>query len=297
MSGLSKFLRITLSVFLLSGITVVVILITLAWGSAFVLSHSGCQGRHDSLASRGFATEPVEFATPGGYTLKGWYSRGSRFPEIAIIVLPGMSGDTQMSLADSEILAKAGYSTLIYQHRSCASGLLLHSGGYLEAGDLTGAVDYLESRGDVDHIGAMGFSAGGTAALLVATKDTRIETVIAKGVPVRFLTDTLSGPGLADQIKEIFLSLVMKFFALQTGLSGGVMEPVEAIRGISPRPVYLIYGDYEAASGRELYAQAGEPKELWIVQETGHGGYQAADPEEYARRVVNFFGSAFTLKR
>jgi alpha-beta hydrolase superfamily lysophospholipase len=298
MIGISaKFLRITLSVLLLSGLAVAGILIILAWGYAFVLSHSGCQGRHDSLASRGFAAEPVEFTTTAGYTLKGWYSRGSRFPEAAIVVLPGMSGDTQMALADSEILARAGYSTLIYEHRSCANFALLHSGGYLEAGDLDSAVDYLESRGDVRHIGVMGFSTGGTAALLSAAKDPRIEAVIAKGVPTRFLTDTQPGLGPANQFGALYHRLVLKFFALQTSLSPYVTEPVDAIGGISPRPVLLIHGEYEAAAGQELYARAGEPKELWIVPGARHGGYQAANPEEYARRVVHFFDNVFNTQK
>jgi len=290
---LLKFTRVILLVMTLSAITVLGILIFLAWGYAFFLSHAGCLGTHISLASRGYASEPVEFTTAGGYRLRGWFARGSRQPETVIIVLPGMSGDTQMALADSEILARAGYSTLAYEHRSCADPALLHSGGYLEAGDLISAVQYLESRGDVRHIGVLGFSTGGTAALLAAAVTPRIEAVVEKGAPAHFLSDGQSGSGLANQFGNLYQALVLKFFAMQTGLSSGVTETVDVIGSLGPRPVLLIHGGNEATSGQILYAQAGDPKELWIVPGAGHGEYQAVNPQEYANRIVSFFDRVF----
>jgi uncharacterized protein len=289
-------IRIALLVVFLSGSIVLGILILLAWGYAFSLTHIGCLGTHDSLASREFASDPVEFRTTAGYSLRGWFTRGSRLPETVIIVLPGMSGDTQMDLADGEILAKAGYSTFMYEHRSCANSSLLHSGGYFEADDLISAVGYLASRGDIHHIGVIGFSTGGTAALLAAAKTPRIEAVIAKGAPARFLGATNAKPGAANELEGWYTRLVLKFFSLQTGLPSGVKEPVDVIGSISPRPVLLIYGDHEASQGQTLYAQAGSPTEFWIVSGAGHGGYQVANPQEYTSRVVGFFDSVFDNK-
>ena len=297
MNKLLKFTRAILLVVTLSVLTVLGILVFSAWGYAFYISHSGCQGIHDSLASRGYASEPVEFTTSGGYRLRGWFSRGSRYPQVTIIVLPGMSGDTQVALADSEILAHAGYSTLIYEHRSCANPALLHSGGYLEEGDLLSAVQYLDSRGDVRHIGVMGFSTGGTAALLAAAVTPRIEAVIEKGAPAHFLGDGQSGSGLTYQFGIQYQALVLKFFAMQTGLSSGVTENVDVIGSLSPRPLLLIHGGNEADSGQILYAKAGDPKELWIVPGAGHGEYQAVNPQEYAKRIVSFFDGVFSAER
>jgi pimeloyl-ACP methyl ester carboxylesterase len=292
-----KPIRVILLVATLSSITLLGILIFLAWGYAYFLTHIGCLGTHDSLASRGYASEPVEFTTEAGYPLRGWFTRGSRSPEVAIIVLPGMSGDTQMALADSEVLAKAGYSTLIYEHRSCSDPALLHSGGYLEAEDLVSAVQYLASRGDVRHIGVLGFSTGGTAALLAAARTPRIEAVIAQGVPASLLGDARVGFDTTLSFERVFAELVLKFFSLEAGLSStGVTEPVEVIGRISPRPVLLIYGEYEASKGQTLFAQAGDPKELWVVPGVGHGGYRAVNPQDYAYRVAGFFASAFSTE-
>ena len=204
-----------------------------------------------------------------------------------------MSGDTQLALADSKVLANAGYSTFMYEHRSCSDPRLLHSGGYLEADDLISAVEFLESRGDIHHIGVLGFSTGGTAALLAAAETPRIEAVIAEGVPATFLQDAQIKSGTANLVEESLHSLVLTLYRLQVGLPSDVLEPVEAVGLISPRPVFFIYGEYEATKGETLYAQAGHPKTLWVVPGVGHGGYQAAYPQDYASQVINFFDSHF----
>jgi len=288
-----RIIRITLLVILLSISSILGILFILAGGYAYLLAHVGCIGTHDSLESRGYISEPVEFKTDEGYSIRGWFTRGSRLPEVVIIVLPGMSGDTQLALADSKVLADAGYSTLIYEHRSCSDPELLHSGGYLEADDLLSAVEFLESRGDVRHIGVLGFSTGGTAALLAAAETQRIEAVIAEGAPAKFLKDAQFKLGTTNPVEGLLHSLVLALYRLQVGLPSDVLEPVEAIGHISPRPVFLIYGEYEASKGEVLYAQAGQPKKLWIVPGVGHGGYQAAHPQDYESQIINFYNNHF----
>ena len=70
---------------------------------------------------------------------------------------------------------------------------------------------------------------------------------------------------------------------------------VDLIGRIAPRPVLLIYAA-DGQGGEELneeyFEAAGEPKELWAVEEGGHIGSQGAAPEEFERRVVGFFDAA-----
>jgi hypothetical protein len=94
-------------------------------------------------------------------------------------------------------------------------------------------------------------------------------------------------------VEDTLHSLVLTLYRLQVGLSSDVLEPVDAISLISPRPVFLIYGEYEASKGEALYAQASQPKKLWIVPGIGHGGYQAAHPQDYESQIINFFDSHF----
>src|SRR5688572_461162 len=125
--------------------TVLVVLLFFALaggGFAYAVVDTPCQGDFASLAELGFPAESIEFTSQDGTLRRGWFSAGSEHPEIAIIVLPGHAGNTRFALADAAIFANAGYSTLIFEHRSCADPKNLSGTGMLEARDVLGAVDY-----------------------------------------------------------------------------------------------------------------------------------------------------------
>jgi hypothetical protein len=263
------------------------------WQYAYRFVHAGCSGAFDGLSALGFPADQIAFKSSLGYTLNGWFSPGSQHPETVIVVLPGDSANTQYALPDAAVLAQAGYSTLIYEHRSCANPRLIQSGGYYEAADLTSAVAYLKSRSDVRDIGVLGFSSGGTAAILAAARQGDIEAVIAEGGFASMDEDILQSPTPDNPLDWLVRRLVLLFLRIDLGVDPSAISPRAAIGQISPRPVLLIYGEYEAGPGREMYAAALHPKELWLVPGAGHGGYQTADPREYDRRIVVFFDRAF----
>ena len=53
-----------------------------------------------------------------------------------------------------------------------------------------------------------------------------------------------------------------------------LIKPIDYIARISPRPLLLVHGDHDETvsvdDARELYAKAGEPKQLVIVEGAGH---------------------------
>jgi fermentation-respiration switch protein FrsA (DUF1100 family) len=57
--------------------------------------------------------------------------------------------------------------------------------------------------------------------------------------------------------------------------------------------VLLVHGTrdplVDPSNSQALYAAAGEPKELWLVDGGGHADAQEVLPEEYQRRVLAFF--------
>lgn len=284
-------------VLLLGATGILAALIMLTAGSAWLytsaLLHPGCQGDRSSLEMAGFASEPVEFASRDGPVLRGWYTAGDSRPQTAIIVIPGHAGNSSFAVPEASILAQAGFSTLIFEHRSCADPSLAASTGYYEAYDLLGAVNYLKSRPDVEHIGALGFSEGGTAAILAAPQDTALEAIVAMGGYDSLVSDILDLDSNLGPLDRVVRRLVLISTSLQLGIPAQASSPVSVIDKIAPRPILLIYGEYEAEPGQALYLAAGEPKDLWIVPGAGHGGYQQAAPEEYERRIVAFFEEAF----
>lgn len=271
------------------------LLLSVGWQAKLLVHqvlYPGCHGEHTNLDRFGFGSEAVTFASRQGPELRGWFTQGETRPEVVIVVLPGHAGNTCFTLADAAMLARAGYSTLIYEHRACADSTLAASTGPHEARDLLGAVEYLAARPDIDHIGVLGFSEGGTASLLAAAQEPRIEAVVAMG-GYASLEDDILEPEVEHNWHEHLVRRMVLWLMPFEGVPPEEARPVDVIDQIAMRPLLLIYGEHEARHGRALYAAARDPKQLWIVPGAGHGDYALAAPDEYEARIVAFFDAAF----
>ncbi len=284
-----------------AGLMLVLILgigpLVVAWTFSYVVLHPGCNGDLASLEELGYPSEAVQFEAPDGTLRRGWLARGTKYPESVIVVLPGHGGNTRFALPDAVILAEEGYSTLIFEHRSCADSRLIASTGYHEARDLQSAVRYLRTRPDIEHIGVMGESEGGTASVLAAAGEPAIDGVIDMG-GYADLTDDILDPQVEHSVPDaVYRRMVIWTMSLQLGVPVKRSNPVGVIAQISPRPVLLVYGESEAAVGQMLFAAAAEPADLWIVPGAGHTGYRWAAPAEYRERITRFFNTAFGITR
>jgi len=66
----------------------------------------------------------------------------------------------------------------------------------------------------------------------------------------------------------------------------------ELIPLISPRPIYFVAAgsdSFERAIATRYSELAGTSANLWIVPDTGHLGGIFNDPDEYSRRMIDFF--------
>src|SRR5262249_3740442 len=158
-----------------------------------------------------------------------------------------------------------------------------------EVNDLLGALAYVQSRPDVDpqRIGAFGFSVGGQIALRAAGLTDRIKAVAADGSTTSTFEDEVPRISLWEWIN---FPVVWVYYQIQE-LLGGVPSPtsvMQSVQKIAPRPLLLISTgqDMEAREEARFYEAAGDPKALWNIPETGHGGGFAARPKEYAYKLV-----------
>jgi fermentation-respiration switch protein FrsA (DUF1100 family) len=70
-------------------------------------------------------------------------------------------------------------------------------------------------------------------------------------------------------------------------------DPVEVVDRISPRPLLLMHGVEDeivpVANAHALYASAGEPKELWLIDNLKHCQALEEAYEPFKRRLLGFF--------
>jgi pimeloyl-ACP methyl ester carboxylesterase/DNA-binding MarR family transcriptional regulator len=120
--------------------------------------------------------------------LQGWFISAAqgKGPRPAVVLVHGWSGNAASMLPVASLHHKANYHLFLYDVRGL--GLSSQDGPITIlklAENVTAAIDYLETRGDVDilRLGVVGHSFGGAAAILAAATDRRIKAVVSSSAP------------------------------------------------------------------------------------------------------------------
>jgi uncharacterized protein len=236
------------------------------------------------------AATDVQVATPRGVTLRGW--RGASKNGAGIVLVGGFSSDRTQLLPEARILSEAGYGVLVFDLPGVGE-----SGGAKRRGDeqdfVRLGVQILASAPDVQpgRIGAYGFSTGAAFLAAVSARDDRIRAVVLAGCYAADTDELVRHAyrrwGMLSSLPPIWVSRLCRLL---------VVNPLADVLGIAPRPVLLIQGEGDSivppGSLVRLYAAAAAPKDFWIVQGADHRGFAEAAPEEYPRKLREFFDRA-----
>jgi fermentation-respiration switch protein FrsA (DUF1100 family) len=158
------------------------------------------------------------------------------------------------------------------------------SGGNLDilgwTRDLKEMLDYLSALPEVDRsrLYLLGFSGGAAVSVYVAARDKMLSAVAACACPAEFtfFTKVEEPQSLIDHFRSIGAIRDSDFpSSVREWLNGfELVKPIKYIAQISPHPLLLVHGSKDEtvalSHARKLYARAGEPKRLAIVEGAGH---------------------------
>ncbi len=243
--------------------------------------------------------EVVTFLTDDGLTLHGWYLCPARpaTPRDAIIICHGFAMNRNELLDLARSLRDRGHAVLLFDFRAHGDSEGERSTiGLREADDIGAAIGFLKGRDELVGlpIGVAGISMGGAAALLAAARHGDIAAVAADSSFATLHDVAANGLKLIYGIPRTPLtSLVVRFGELFSRSRIRYNRPIDAVAEIAPRPVLIVHAVEDrlipVADAEELYAAAGEPKELWLVPGIDHANAFLHDPAEYTRRIDAFF--------
>ena len=277
-------------------ITIPLLLIAaLAWlGSNYLLARRP-PDETDSPTNYGLAAESVEFRSGDGLMLRGWYVPAADCVK-TIIVCPGANGSLDADVHVTPWLHEAGFNVLLFNWRAHgeSEGEVVTL-GFNERYDLIAAVRFAKSKG-AERVGVLGFSLGGAVAIATAAVYEDIDAVVADSPFVYVLSAVAGGlieRGLPEGLSFLLARLFVTTACLRTRLNLFDIDPVRWIHRITPRPLLLIFGEQDVIVPKTevdlIFARAGEPKEVWRVPEAAHREIHLRQPEEYRRRIPEFF--------
>jgi uncharacterized protein len=259
------------------------------FASGYISTHVHTAGVPD--ANLGAAYEDVTFETSDGLEIHAWYvpSRNG-----AAVILPGRTKDQP----HARMLVEHGYGVLLFDRRGeGASEGDPHLFAWAGARDVHAALEFLEGRPDVDpdRIGGLGLSMSGEMLLQAAAESPKLAAVVSEGAGTRTLSEKLVDFSDAMVVRGFHALLAHQASLMLFSNLDAPPSLIDLVPHIAPRPVLLIWTpnspNHEGLNPtyqREIGASA----DIWEVPDAPHVGALKTHPDEYERRVVDFFDQA-----
>ena len=197
----------------------------------------------------------------------------------------------------AERICREGFAVLIFNFRGTGT-----SDGNLDilgwTRDLKAAIDYLWALPGVDRtcLSLLGFSGGAAVSLYVASQDKRISFVVSCACPAEFtlFTKVDEPQSIVDHFRRIGAIRDTDIpHSTQVWLSSfRLVSPIKYVAGISPRPLLLVHGSQddtvEVNDAYRLFARAGEPKQIIIIEGAVH---RLRQNDQAVAAVINWLKS------
>ena len=257
--------------------------------------------------------EPFAVQTRDGITLRGClYRHTEQTPRGLIVFCPEFASNHRSAMLYCSALSRAGFHVLTFDFRnhgdsdSMPGYVPLHWLTHFEVLDLNAVIDHVYSQPDLNELplGLFGISRGGGAALYVAAHRPEVLQVATEGA---FGTEMLmmahaqhfvsiAAPELLAKLFpewhiRVTITLARwisqrrrhcRFAMLERVLPQLAGKPALVIAGL--RDTYVL-----PEVAREITRLIGQPDALWTVAKAKHNLARSVNPDEYDRRLVEFF--------
>jgi len=247
----------------------------------------------------GAKREDFDVRAADGAVMRGWKVRAAQPNGAWVLVFHGVADNRYGMTEHARLVLQNGYSVVMMDSRAHgASDGTMATYGWLERQDASAVIDALESSEHPKHIFAFGISMGAGIALQAAGADARIEAVVAEAPFANLQEAAYDYAGLQRWPllgKTLFAPGAWTLIFRGERLAGFPASEVSPKKSAAARafPLLLICDGADVVlpcrhSEKILRATIG-PKQFWRVPGAMHTGALGQAPQEFRRRVINFF--------
>jgi len=253
----------------------------------------------DSAAER-FSN--VSVTTPDGITLKAWFLSPASANGDAVVLLHGVSDNRLGMYGYGKWLLRNHYAVLLPDARAHGLSDGLATYGLKESDDIHQWVEWLENAYHPRCVYGLGESMGAAELLQSLSKESRFCAVVAESpfasfrevAYARFGRQFRTGPWLGSTFFRPAVDAGFLYLRFRYGLNMEEASPKRAVENTKTH-VLLIHGlsDRNIPPFHSDEIQGRNPTDVvvWKVPGAVHTGAHQVAPEEFERRVLDWFGS------
>jgi len=237
----------------------------------------------------GIQYEPVEFKADDGTALFAWFMPARGTARGTVLYLHGNAENISTHFSNVAWMPAEGFNVFAIDYRGYggSSGSPTVPFAHL---DSYAAMRVLLARRDVDpnRIIVFGQSLGGALAIHYVAHSayrSHVRAVIADSPFSDYQRVA------REKMAAFFMTWPLQWLA--NFVINNDYAPIASVRALSPIPLLLIHGEADGIvaphHSQALYASAAEPKDLWLLPETGH--IQSVRSSAIRKRLTQFLVS------
>ncbi len=255
-------------------------------------------GWYGSLRYQSYVGQPpkgfdnITLTTSDGVELKAWYLPPRN--GAVILLCHGSPSSRNGVRYYADMLANNGFGVLAYDMRGQGeSGGEGNALGWQCISDVGAAIDFLKSQKDVEEIGGLGTSMGGQTLLGAASTYPEIKAIISDGATHRSFEDYLALPFHRNLIRSWHYYIMYTSLRIFTKHTPPI-QMLDSMKNAEITKFLLIAGGKvkeEIKYNTCFYNAVADRADLWIAPNAEHISACYHYPEEYEKRVVDFFNN------
>ena len=246
--------------------------------------------------------EDVQLSGEDGATLRAWFLAPRESNGDVVILLHGITDNRLGMFGSGRWLNSYHYAVLLPDARGHGSSEGLATYGLMEAEDIHRWVSWLEDNYHPRCVYGLGESMGAAQLLQALPKEKRFCAVVAESSFATFREVAYArvgrafhtGPWLGETFLRPMVDVGFLYVRLRYGLDMEKSSPSDAVAA-STTPVLLIHGmeDHNIPPFHSDEIQRRNPSHavVWKVPGATHTGASQAAPQEFDRRVLEWFST------